>query len=207
MDGGAGYVDVALKVAAMAAQGTSTGMKIDETISDYQDQMDTTNFQVQQTEAERGRRVTQTRGVMNANLGEASRELAYQAGVVSEKAALANSAAKAATGYSGLRLAGSPLAALRQTERMNNEAAAETIRSGGVQLQAAGTQYANQISDINAQASSLTAGYQRQYDLLKKKRDYLQQNKAGMIALATAGAAVDVGSSVIDLGEKYWGWS
>lgn len=206
MDGGAGYANVALKAAAMVAQGISTGMKIDETISDYQDQMDTTNLQMQQSEAERSRRVTQTRGVMNANLGEASQELSYQAGAAAEKAALANSAAKAAIGYSGLRMAGSPLAAIRQTERINNAAAAETIRSGGAQLKAAGTQYANQIADINAQASALTAGYQRQYDLMKKKRDYLQQNKVGMIALASAGAAVDVGEAVINSGEKYWGW-
>lgn len=182
-DGGAGYAQIGLQAVATAATATATGMKIDETISDYDKQI--AQYQGEKSDAQREARLSM------ANQSAAN---VYTAGAAMQKSALDTGAAVANMGFSGVR-GDSPLRALAQTEQMNRASFGETVRQGNAELAGMGGRY-----------TTLTNNFNRALATAEERKKYLQDNKWGMIALSAAGGLVNVGSTVIDVGMRDWGW-
>jgi hypothetical protein len=190
----------------MAAQGVATGMKIDEAIGDYGSSMSDISAQISETQTEAARRIGQAKAEGVTTLKDMSRENAYQAGVAVTEAAQVGSAAENKLGASGVKRTGSPLLALQQTTDMATAAAANKIAGGNAGIAIGGLKLGGAMSDINAQASMLTSGYQRQYNEQARKKKNLQENRGLMIGVAVAGGAGALGSSFYDAGQASGWW-
>ena len=198
MDAGGAWANVGLQVSQMIAQGAATGMKIEEAIGDYSQSMTDIGTQISETQTEAARRIGQTKVEGVATLKDMSRENAYQAGVATTEAQMVGSAAENKLGAAGVKRTGSPLLALQQTTDLAKAAAANKIAGGNAGIALGGLKLTGAISDINAQATLLTSNYQRQYNEAARKKKYLKENEAAMIALSTAGGAGALGSSFYD---------
>jgi len=182
-------VKIGLDIAAMAAQGVATGMKIGEAITDYEQSIADINARVGETQAEAARRIAQTKVEGVAGLKELGKQAAYESGVVNVQAGMVASGTKAKLGASGVRAAGSPLLAAQQQTQLAQEAANRKTESGNFGVSYGGLKLGGNIADINAQASLATAEYSRRRAEAARKKKYLEDNTAAMILLASAGGA------------------
>jgi hypothetical protein len=201
----AGWANVALQAAAMAASGVGTGMRIEEAITDYSHEA--SNIEAQQAEisGEGGRKaaVAREEGVMA--LQEQGAQAAYETKLATVKTELVTSSEEAKLGKSGVRIGGSPLLAAQQNVNLAAAAADRTAESGMAGMALGGVKLKNQLGDITANQTLLTAEYERRRQEALRQQRYLEQNKGAMIGVAVAGGAPGLGTSFYNAG-KASGW-
>jgi len=132
----------------------------------------------------------------------------YAVGVTAQKGALETGATKAKLGYSGVTGA-SPLAVLRQQERLASEELGATTVSANASLVNKGYEYTAQGNALRSKAletSLLTQGYQRKIALLNKNTAYLKKNAGKMEFMSFLGSVPstisNVGNWLAKTGEK-----
>lgn len=212
MDGGGSWAgaavaatSLALQVGSIAATAIGTGMKIEEGIGDYNRSMADVRARQTETIVEGNRRIgnTKAEGVMSLN--EMARSNAVEAGLIQTQARMAGSAAEAKLGASGVRAVGSAAAAAGQAANMAKAQADNQVAAANAGMAIGGLRLGTSMQDINAQTTLTTNEYQRQLNEQKFKRDELQRNKAGMIAVSAAGGAAGLASSFYTIGtQRSW---
>lgn len=140
-----------------------------------QEQLDTNADDIQEYQAETKDAWTAT----TASMANIAAENKYNVGVTAQKGTLETGATAAKLGYSGVKGA-SPLAALRQQERLASEGLAATTASANATLTQKGLD-----------TSLLTQGYQRKIALIQKNSKYLEENRTKMNVMSFFGAVPD----------------
>lgn len=191
----AAVFDVATAIAAMAAAGVATSMKIEEGISDYEHAMAQEQARIAETEAERDRRIAATKGEEVLALKEQGAQSAYESRLAYTQAELTASAVENKLGASGVRQTGSPLLAAQQQVDLAYAQADRTMGSGQAAMTLGGMKLGGQMADITAASTLATSEYnRRQAEMLRKKRE-LEANKGEMVALAVIGGAPALATS------------
>jgi len=191
----AAVFDVAAAIAAMAATGVGTEMKINEALSDYTNAI--TDVQERSTESadEAQRKIGTTRSEGILTLREQAAQTGFEGRMAMTAAEMAASREEARLGASGVRAKGSPLAAAQQNVDLAYAAADRQIESGNAQMKIGGLRLTHSLGDISAQSTLLTSEYSRQSAELTRKKTELEKNKAKMIAVAVAGGLPGIASS------------
>ncbi|HEC61758.1 MAG TPA: hypothetical protein ENI27_05830 [bacterium] len=201
----AAVFDMAMAVAAMAAQGVGTRMKIEEGIADYNQAITDIQARSAATTAEATRRIGTTKEEGVLSLKEQGAQAAFEGRMAMTQAEMVASSEEAKLGASGVRAKGSPLAAAQQNVDLAFAAADRTIERGSAGMAMGGVRLKTGLADIGAQETLLTAEYARKRAGMLRKRDELQKNKTAMVALAVVGGAPSLGTSFYNLTNTFGG--
>ncbi len=196
MDGGAGWAKMAADAVKAAAETQAVHLQIEEAKSDYAQEIQDTTAQMNEAQAEGARRLQQTKMEGVVSLDELSREAAYESGVAQTQAAMESSGAVAKLGASGARAAGSPILAMRQTQKLAQAAATEKTESGNASVSLGALKLTGNLADITAQTTLATNEYQRKIAEAKRKKSSLEQNQAQMEWLTGLGGVAGLASDV-----------
>jgi hypothetical protein len=196
---------MAAQAAAIVAQALGTKMKIEESIADYQAEIERIKARSAETEAEAERKIANTRAEGVLTLKEAGAQAAYEARMAMTRAEMTALSEEARLGAGGTRLRGSPLLAAQQNVNLAFAAADRTIESGTAGMNIGGLRLGHAMQDIQAQATLVTKEYGRQITEAKKKQHYLEENKAAMIAIAAAGGLPALATTFYNYGSDL-GW-
>jgi len=202
----ADWAQFGLNVAAMAAAGVGTGMKIEEAIADYSHEA--SNIQAQQAEVagEGARKIAATREEGVLGLKEQGAQAAYETRQANIKTELVTSSQEARLGRSGVRVGGSPLLAAQQDVNLAAAAADRTAESGMAAMSIGGVRLKNQLGDITANQTLVTAEYERRRQEALRQKRYLEENKAAMVAVSVAGGSGGLATSFYTAGQTSGWW-
>jgi hypothetical protein len=184
--------------AAMVATGVTTGMKIEEGISDYTNAIAQEQARIAETEAERDRRIATTKGEGVLALKEQGAQSAYESRLAYTQAELTASAVENKLGASGVRQTGSPLLAAQQQVDIAYAQADRTMESGQAAMTLGGMKLGGQMADITAASTLATNEYNRRQTEMRRKKTYLEENKAAMVGWAAVGGAPGLAASFYD---------
>ena len=199
-------LDIAAQIAAAAAAFTATGMKIEEGIADYSEEIKRVQARSAETVKESLRQITAARAEGVMGLKEQGAQAAYEGRMAMTGAEMAASSEEQKLGASGVRAKGSPLLAAQQNVDIAFAAADRTIEKGNAGMKLGGLRLGNQMAGIRAQETLATAEYGRQQTELTRKRTYLQENKAMLQDLAAYGALPGLISSFYNYSQQgAWG--
>jgi hypothetical protein len=165
-------------------QAVAMGLQINETIAEYQSNIDETQKRMDETNAESQRRISQTKVEGVASLQEQSKEAAYASDTAQTQAQMVASGTIAKLGTSGVRSAGSPLLAAQQTAGLAKAQANETTRQGNAGVSYGGLKLGGSLQDISAENTLLTNQMARQITELKRKKKETNDNAGWMVGAA-----------------------
>ena len=203
-DAGAGWANVGLQAAALAANVLATGLKIDEGIADYEQALLDVQARRNETVNARNERVARIKEEGVATLREQGAQNAFEAKTAITAAELVAGAEESRLGRSGLQQRGSPLLAAQQNVDLAYAAADRSIEAAGNALTIGGLRLSNTIKEEKARTSVLTQEFGRQEADLTRKRDELSSGKAGYLLIAAAGGMASLGHTWYS--QKSQGW-
>lgn len=191
----AAAANLAFQVAAMAATGIGTAMKIEEGKEDYRSEI----ARMEEAKAAR-ERVMENEIARAKDTGVAALTEEGRAGTFETRMALMGveqvaSSAEARMGAGNIRAAGTAAAAAQQQvdiayagAQRQAEAAASRMTVGGMQLR-------NQLQSGREQKSLLTMEYEQNLAEQRRKLKDLTEHKAAMVAIAVAGGMAGLSST------------
>jgi hypothetical protein len=223
-----GSLAIAGAIGKAAANFMGTKKQIAEAHADYSQAIEDTQAQKDEADAEAARLEQQAVEAKNFQSDQMmdsfiegsenmEAEGRYAVGNTAMQGALNKSAGEAAMGASGLKRAGSPLLALQQNAKMQDDALREQQRGVDSTMRMTGSNLSQGMGmldfnleqnreNIAANNSLLTAGYQRQMDEFgRKRKGFTGKNKRRMLGYSLLGGLSDIASTTAQVGMNA-GW-